>query len=175
MWNHDKSSPLGMVISHVDDLLFMGDNVAEQSLLRLGQKLGFGSIEKERFTWCGKYIEKTKDGEVKISMKPYHQQLQPVPVSRERRKDPSAALNPGEVRRLKGILGSLQWLVAQLRFDLAFQVSSLQSETPTVGALLRANKCLVEAKRDWDFELVSRTSTTRLVVSWWFQMQHLEM
>ena len=156
MWSNDKSSPIGMVIAHVDDLLFMGDDVAEQSLMRLGQKLGFGSIEKEDFTWCGKRIEKTKEGEIKISMKPYHQQLQPVQVSRERRKDPSAALNPGEVRRLKGILGSLQWLVAQLRFDLAFQVSSLQSETPTVGALLRANKCLVEAKRDWDFELVFR-------------------
>ena len=41
MWNNDTSSPIGMVIAHVDDLLFMGDDVAGQSLMRLGQKLGF--------------------------------------------------------------------------------------------------------------------------------------
>ena len=86
-------------------------------------------------------------------MVPYHQSLKPVVVGRERRKDPSALLTPGEIKKLKGILGSLQWLVAQLRFDISFQVSSLQSETPTVGTLLRANKCLV---KDYDYEMTFR-------------------
>lgn len=89
-------------------------------------------------------------------MVPYHQSLKPVVVGRERRKDPSALLTSGEIKKLKGIWGSLQWLVAQLRFDISFQVSSLQSETPTVGTLLRANKCLVETKKDYDYEMTFR-------------------
>ena len=98
-------------------------------------------------------------GEIKISMVPYHQSLKPVVVGRECRIDPSALLTPGEIKKLKGILGSPQWLVAQLRFDMSFQVSSLQSETPTVGTLLRANKCLVETKKDHVYEMAFRCST----------------
>ena len=54
---------------------------------------------------------------------------------------------------MKGLLGSLQWLVAQIRFDLAFIVSQLQSEVPTVGTLLRANKAIQDAKKNSDYEL----------------------
>ena len=114
-------------------------------------------VERDDFQWCGKCIRKCKDtGEIKISMVPYHQSLKPVVVGRERRKDPSALLTSGEIKKLKGIWaiwGSLQWLVAQLRFDISFQVSSLPSETPTVGTLLRANKCLV---KDYDYEMTFR-------------------
>ena len=91
-------------------------------------------------------------------MKTYHQQLTPVVAPRSRRQELSSLLTPQEIKKLKGILGSLQWLVAQVRFDLAFHVSSLQGENPpTVGTLLRANKALTEAKKDADFELRFRS------------------
>ena len=107
----------------------------------------------------GKRIERDPNtGDIVISMKTYHQQLMPVVVPRSRRQELSALLPPQEVKKLKGILGSLQWLVAQVRFDLAFHVSSLQGENPpTVGTLLRANKTLTEAKKDADFELRFRS------------------
>lgn len=38
---------------HVDDLLFVEDQDAKESLLRLGKTLGFGSIEEEDFQCCG--------------------------------------------------------------------------------------------------------------------------
>lgn len=144
----------GAMVGHVDDLLFLGDQDAKESLLRLGKTLGFGSIEEEDFQWCGKRIRRdptTK--ELVISMQPYHAQLTPVVMSRERRKQLDDPLTAYEVKKLKGILGSLQWLVAQLRFDIAFQVSSLQGETPTVGTMLRANKALQDCKKDGDFEI----------------------
>ena len=144
----------GAMVGHVDDLLFLGDQDAKESLLRLGKTLGFGSIEEEDFQWCGKRIRRdptTK--ELVISMQPYHAQLTPVVMSRERRKQLDDPLTAYEVKKLKGILGSLQWLVAQLRFDIAFQVSSLQGETPAVGTMLRANKALQDCKKDGDFEI----------------------
>ena len=124
--------------------------------MKLGDTLGFGSIERDSFTYCGKRITKTEAGDIEISMIPYHQQLVPTMVPRERRRDPSALLNPAEIKKLKGVLGSLQWLVAQLRFDLSFVVSSLQSEKPTVSTLIRANKALTDAKKDYDFTLKFR-------------------
>ena len=144
----------GVIVGHVDDLLFGGDSRALESLEKLGNTLGFGSIEKEDFTWCGKRIRRDPDTkEIVVSMTTYHAQLTPLVIPRARRQELEAPLTPQEVKKLKGILGSLQWLTAQLRFDIAFQVSSLQSEKPTVSTLLRANKALVETKKDADFEL----------------------
>ena len=147
----------GALAAHVDDLLFTGDAMAVKSLERLGTKLGFGSVEEAPFTWCGKKFTKDEANRcVTVDMKVYHQQLQVVSLSRDRRKNPNSLLNPAETRKLRGLLGSLQWLVAQVRFDLAFGVSSLQSEKPTVGTLLRANKLALEAKEHWDFMLTFR-------------------
>ena len=145
---------IGVIVGHVDDLLFTGNADALRSLMKLGDKLGYGSVESESFTWCGKQIRRDpQTKEIVVSMKVYHEQLKPQVVSRSRRQNLDDKLNPAEVKRLRGVLGSLQWLVAQIRFDLAFAVSSLQSESHTIGTLLRANKVLLDAKRDSGFEL----------------------
>eukprot|EP00435_Cladocopium_sp_Y103_P054053 s1186_g17.t1 len=149
-----KKKLSGVIVGHVDDLLFTGNDDALRSLMKLGDKLGYGSVESESFTWCGKQIRRDpQTKEIVVSMKVYHEQLKPQVVPRSRRQNLDDKLNPAEVKRLRGVLGSLQWLVAQIRFDLAFAVSSLQSESHTIGTLLRANKVLVDAKRDGDFEL----------------------
>ena len=51
---------------------------------------------------------------------------------------------------LRGINGSLQWLVTNTRIDLAAKVSLSASETsnPTIGSLQRANKLIRQAQRD---------------------------
>jgi len=66
----------------------------------------------------------------------------------------TSELNPDERRKLRALLGSLQWLVAQLRFDLQFAVSALQGEPPTVGTILRANALLNEFLKDPAYEMV---------------------
>ena len=156
-WFRDPKDPQklkGGIVGHVDDLLFLGDSDAKASLYRLGDKLGFGTIDENDFQWCGKRIRRDPDTkELVVSMVPYHTQLSPVVIPRERRKNLGAKLSPFEVKKLKGILGSLQWLVAQLRFDIAFGVSSLQSETPTIGTMLRANKIVLDCKKDTNYEL----------------------
>ena len=64
-----------------------------------------------------------------------------------RKSNPDAPLSAHEARQLRAILGSFQWLVAQLRFDMAFQVSVLQGEEPTIGTIIGANRVLKEFKR----------------------------
>lgn len=77
-------------------------------------------------------------------------------IPRAKRQQLDTPLNPAGVKKLKGILGSLQRLTAQLRFDIAFASSSLQSEKPTMGTLLRANKAFIETKKDEKFERAFR-------------------
>ena len=137
-----------------NDLLFTGDQQALDALMRLGEVLGYGSIEEESFVWCGKKIARDpQTREILVSMSTYHSQLKPVVIPKHRQANLDSPLSHSESRTLRGLLGSLQWLVAQVRFDLAFLVSSLQSEAHTVSTLLRANKAVVDAKKDGDFTL----------------------
>ena len=153
MLRDDNNNIIGIVVAHVDDLLFAGGPEAEQSLRSVGEELGFRELTKDKFTWCGKQFEKRGDGCVYLSMRAYHDNLKPVPVSSHRKGDLSAPLTSFEARQLRALLGSYQWLVTQLRFDMAFVVSSLQGETPTVGTLMRANAALAEFQKHRDFEL----------------------
>ena len=152
--NESSKKLRGVIVGHVDDLLFAGDQTALNSLMKLGEVLGYGSIEADDFHWCGKRIRRDPDSkEILVSMEKYHEQLKPLIIPRDRRRDLDARLSPQEVKKLRAILGSLQWLVAQVRFDMAFTVSSLQGEEHTVGTLLRANKALIDAKKDSSFQL----------------------
>ena len=153
-----KGELQGMIVGHVDDLLFGGNDIARQSLDAIGKELGFGSLTENDFTWCGKRIQKT-DECVRVSMEAYHRNLSTTYVSQQRRKQgQDAPLTPREVRVFRAQCGSLQWLVAQLRVDLAFKVSTLQSElrNPTVGSLLRANSLITAARASAEFELTFR-------------------
>ena len=60
-------------------------------------------------------------------MQEYHQNLSEVVLSRHRKSNPLSPLDANERKQLRAVLGSLQWLVAQLRFDMAYGVSTFQS------------------------------------------------
>lgn len=62
-------------------------------------------------------------------------------------------MTPGEQKQLRAILGSLQWLVSQVRVDLGFQLSTLQGDRQVVGTLLRANALVRQAKHNSSFAL----------------------
>lgn len=70
LWKKDDPTSLhGMIISHVDDLLMGGDDVAVASLKNLGQELGFGAYESDEFVYCGKRIR--QDLRMAPSMSPW--------------------------------------------------------------------------------------------------------
>eukprot|EP00435_Cladocopium_sp_Y103_P044136 s2398_g12.t1 len=146
----------GIMVAHVDDLLFCGDPVAEAAFDAVGAELGFGSKEYDDFVWCGKRIRRASDKTIRLSMVEYHRNLKPIYLPRNRKADPSAELTPSEAKQLRALLGSFQWLVAQLRFDMAFATSTLQGERPTISTMIRANAALKEFQENPEFELVFR-------------------
>ena len=159
LWDKvDPKKLRGVIVSHVDvdNLLFGGDSYAEKLLMRVGEMLGFREVQRDSFVWCGKRFHRRKDGAITLSMVEYHDSLKAVYAPKPRRAELDSALSPSEHKQLRALLGSFQWLVAQVRFDMAFQVSSLQGEKPTVSTLLRANVLCRELKATKDFELVFR-------------------
>ena len=125
----------GIIRSHVDDLLLGGDAKGQESCADLGKAVGFGSLDRDGFTYCGKHISQDSEGVIKIQMFEYHKSLKPAIVAVGRRKELSPPLTPAETKQLRALLGSMQWLVAQLRFYLQFQLSTLQSELHVAAAL----------------------------------------
>ena len=86
----------------------------------------------------------------------YHKNLKAAVVPVHRRKDPSSSLTPSETKQLRALLGSMQWLVAQLRFDLQFQLSVLQAEPHVIGTLLKANLLVKRFTEHPEFALTFR-------------------
>ena len=152
---------------HVDDLLFGGDAVAKQSLLDLGKELGFGSLEEGEFQYCGKRIKQdVQTGTITVSMEEYHSNLHPIKVLTERKKDVHSSLNAGELKQLRALLGSLQWLVAQVRLDMGYHLSVLQGEKPCVGTMLRANALLKRFKDNPGFSLKFKPLNLLMLELW---------
>ena len=152
LWS-DTGELEGVICSHVDDLLLGGNPRAQRELKALGDELGFGSIEEGAFQYCGKYIKQDEKGIITITMKEYHENLKTVSIAVGRRKEVDSPLNPSEHKQLRAVLGSLQWLVAQLRFDMGFQLSTLQGEVPTIGTLIKANVLVKRFKEHCSFAL----------------------
>ena len=146
----------GIALSHVDHILIGGTDAAHESIVKLGEELGFGSFEQDHFQYCGKLIERHNDGTITVSMKTYHENLEPISVPLSRKRNLEASLTPAEHRQLRGILGSLQWLVTQVRVDMSFQLSCLVGEPPVVKTLLKANALLRLFKQNPDFKLTFR-------------------
>ena len=133
-----------------------GDGGAWDSFMTISQELGFGSLEENDFVWCGKRVRRRPEDEVVcISMEAYHENPTSIYVHRARRADLDAPLDAKELRSFRAACGSLQWLVAQLRVDVAFKVSVLQGElkAPTVGSLLKASAVIAECRNTADFFL----------------------
>ena len=105
LWSPDHSKLEAMVISHVDDLLFGGNDRGRELLLQLGKELGYGSLEEKEFVYCGKLFKQHPDGAISVSMKEYHENLKPIVIPLARRKEPDATLLPTEKKQLRGIVG----------------------------------------------------------------------
>ena len=155
LWSADRTKLDGLLVSHVDDLLLGGNERAKALLLKLGDELGYGSLEEKRFHYCGKLIEQHDNGDISISMREYHENLKPIIIPVHRRRGPTSPLLEYELKSLRALLGSLQWLVAQVRFDMSYLLCTLQGEIThaTVGTMMRANGLLRRFKQDPGFSL----------------------
>ena len=158
LWDSKHEQLLGICLSHVDDLLVGGCSAARESILSLEKTLGFGSVEHNSFNYCGKKISQDLTaGVITVTMKEYHENVRPAVVPLHRRSDPNEPLTGAEQKQLRALLGSLQWMVAQVRIDQAFALSTLQGEQPqTIGTLLRSNQLLKQMKLTSGFGLTFR-------------------
>ena len=146
----ENGQTIALISGHVDDFLFTGleRNVkwqlARKSIL---EKFKWQPWEQDDFVQCGVRVKKTQQG-FELDQVRYLEEIQPISVSKERRKEVKEETTDHEKTELRGLLGALSWHTSQVAFRFAAYTSLALSDVSksTVQELLDANGLLQKMK-----------------------------
>ena len=138
----------GMVGIHVDDGIGAGDSRYREAIARLEAKFPFGSKKVQRMTFTGLNIVQQPDFSIEIDQEKYVEDIPPIQIDRDRRKQCKEKVTESERQALRGLVGSLQYAATNSRPDVSARLSFLQAKlnAATMQELLDANKLLQDAK-----------------------------
>eukprot|EP00435_Cladocopium_sp_Y103_P071338 s690_g37.t1 len=145
----------GVLGVHVDDGLGGGDHVFSEAIRALEKRYPFRSQRQGSFTFTGIQLKQEVSGDIILSQQNYINDVPPINVSRDRRRNPEAPVSDQELQDLRGLIGSLQYSATNTRPDLSCRLSLLQARVTcaTVADLLQGNRLLNDAKRFSDTEI----------------------
>jgi len=97
----------------------------------------------------GLHITQSKKG-IAIEQSKYCQSLKPIPVSHERKAQKNLPLGSNETKKLRALIGQMNWAATQTRPDVLFDCCDLASKikNATVSDMLDANKVLKKLQND---------------------------
>jgi hypothetical protein len=136
----------GLIVSHVDDLLLMGDKQFESDIeKKLSKIFIFSKIEEKSFKYCGCQIQIEKDGDIVLDQIGYVDMLTQI---ERKHGNEDRELTSMEIKELRGKIGEVLWISLMTRPDLAFDINQIASEVPkaTVRTIKDMNKIIKKAK-----------------------------
>lgn len=134
---------------HVDDCAVGGKGkLFEESIQALRKRFPFRKWRQGSGEFCGAFYKQKDDGTIQVSMEKFAQQI-------PKGAAPSTRLEPHQIKVLRAINGSLNWLSSQSRPDLAAQTSLSQQAfpNPTISHLRQANNIVRRARQHSDLML----------------------
>ena len=142
----------GLVIAHVDDLLWSGTSAMDAVMDGIIKEFKFGALEfGSKFEYCGRTVEQ---GELGIAVTCPHNaaKVRPIYVDAARRKQRDHHVTEPERNQLRSVVGSLNWLVRVCRLDIAYEVHRLQAvmQKALVEDLINCNQILNYVKKTPD-------------------------
>ena len=137
LFSYVKENKLhGLIVSHVDDLLIMGDDQFEADIeKRLSNTFMFSKIEEKSFKYCGCQITVEKTGDIVLDQIKYVDMIEEID---KKSGDEDRELTRTELKELRGKIGEILWISLMTRPDLAFDVNNIASEVQ--GATVRTVK-----------------------------------
>ena len=140
----------GVIGTHVDDGICGGDKFFHKQLEALKEVLPFGTFKQRKFVFTGILLDQLPDGSIMASQEEYVRGIPAIDVGRHRRQTPESSVTEGELSKLRGLIGSLQYAVSHTRPDMAAKLGEVQVQVQvskaTVQTLLLANRVLREAQ-----------------------------
>eukprot|EP00435_Cladocopium_sp_Y103_P056621 s837_g19.t1 len=151
---HD-SKLVGILGVHVDDTALGGsDPLFEDSIKQLRARFPYRKWRHREGEFCGAWYRQNNDGSIGMSMKAFADRMRPINVPKN--SPPEEPLSDSQIRILRAVNGSLNWLSSQSRPDLAVQTSLSQQAfpKPTIQDFRRANQAVRRAKLESQLEVV---------------------
>ena len=164
--HHPDGTLRALACIHVDDTRFCGDTSSQEIWDKIHQCLNFGDMRKATEGWtkfCGRWERQNPDTlEFEYSMDNYAKDLQKMRATTlnairnkvnvgDTRDNPvdEKAISPEERLGMSSVLGQLNWMARQGRYDLSYGVSNVQqlAAKDGAGALDFLNKVIYRAKQ----------------------------
>ncbi|CAL1153094.1 unnamed protein product [Cladocopium goreaui] len=150
---HPDGELRALACIHVDDTRFCGDETSQEIWDKIHQKLKFGELRRATQGWtkfCGRWERQNPETlEFEYAMEEYAKDIQKVKLPTGNAKTASTAMSPEEKLQMSSILGQLNWMARQGRYDLSYGVSHVQQLAAREGrvALEWLNKVVYRAKQ----------------------------
>ena len=155
----NSNSLLGVLGVHVDDTAVGGEGpLFEKSLEKLKARFPYRKWRISNGEFCGAmYDQCPKTFDIEMSQASFAEGLRPAHIPKG--VSSNQLLNEQQIRVLRAINGSLNWLSSQSRPDLSCQTSMCQQglPKPTVQHLRSANNTIRRAKQFKDLKIRFRS------------------
>ena len=115
--------PEGVLGLHVDDGLCGGNHRFQTVLQELEKKYPFGSKRVQQFVFTGIDMQQHANKSISLSQSKYVRDIAPIPITNDRKKDPSQEVSPKERQELRALIGSLQYASVHTRPDISSRLS----------------------------------------------------
>ena len=139
---HQSSELQGILIIHVDDILWSGNEILKLQVIEdIRRTFKISSESSSAFTYIGLELTHDQSG-IYLSQDCYISELEEIPIEQSRKSQPNMSLNDAERQALRSLIGKLSWLSTQTRPDISFAVSQLSSNfnKATMKHVNQANK-----------------------------------
>ncbi|CAE7561028.1 RE2 [Symbiodinium necroappetens] len=148
----DETGVQGMMVAHVDDLLWSGTGKMDKVMDAITKEFKFGTLEfGSQFDYCGRTIAQETEG-IRVTCPNHASKVRPIPLEVWRRRQKDAKITEPEREQLRSVVGSLSWMVRVCRLDIAYEVNYLQAvmQQAVVADLIACNNLLSYVKKTAD-------------------------
>ena len=146
---HDDGSLRAVACIHVDDTRYAGDETAQVIWDKVHQRLRFGKLRKSTDGWtkfCGRWERQNPQTlEFEYTMEEYAKGIQKMTI----RASSENVITKAEQVEMYSLIGQLNWMARQGRYDLSYGISHVQQMASKQGreALEWLNKVIYRAKQ----------------------------
>ena len=153
-----KQTLVGVMGVHVDDTAIGGEGpLFEASVQKLRKRFPYRKWRINEGEFCGAWYKQHEDKSISMNMSSFVDKIRSVNIPKGSQSED--LLNQSQMKVLRAVNGSLNWLASQSRPDLSCQTSFCQQSfpNPRVADLRKANQAIRRAKLDRDLCLTFKT------------------
>ena len=140
---------VGIMGVHVDDTALGGSGpMFENAVKQLRDRFPYRRWRISEGEFCGAWYKQASDKSISMNMASFVDKIRPVNVPRG--SEPGDRLSDAQIKVLRAVNGSMNWLSSQSRPDLSVQMSLSQQSfpSPKISDFRRINQAVRRAKLD---------------------------